>query len=1071
MFNLRLLGSFESNLDDRTIQFRTDKIRALMAYLAVESSVPLSKQSLATLLWGNTDDKNARTNLRVSFHRLRQAIDKRASLPISSDLFESNRQTIQLVQNDDSNYVQCDALLFDRLIQSCESHQHQDINFCSPCLSRLEQAVGLYQGEFLNGIIIDDSEMFDEWLLLKREAYHQQVITALNHLIDGHLVQNKLETARTFGQKLLVLEPWHETIHRKLMLALALMGQREAAIAQYEACRQSLWEELGVEPDEETAVLYQKIINNEPLEAPTAAPKKANRQSAASLKHNLPSSLTPYFGREKESAQLTQHLLDPDTRFLTLLGEGGIGKSRLSLEVGRRVLNGFADGVWFVPLSGLSASEREANTQDEIATAIAQALNHALTGQNSPKLQIVNFLKSKHLLLILDNFEHLMSGSELVIDLLTETAAVSVLCSSRIPLGFMAEYLFPLRQLPTPKMSGAQTEGQASSSLDYAHFASVQLFEDRARRTTGWFELNAENQVDVATICDLVAGNPLGIELTAASLRQHSLLETIASIQASIDVVSTRFRDIPQRHRSMRAVFENSWSLLSDELKGLLAQLSVFRGGFLDTAVTAVTGADRRKLKILHQQSLLTQTEQRFSMHELLRQFAEEKLLSAQTRQVSSNSSVSNDTQDLTGFSFSSVSTTDQTLRVSPNSSVSNNTQDPKGLIESKHSRYFLTFLADRTQAIAGEAPQIPAAEITAELDNIREAWRVAAETQNAAAVLESLNTFSDFLQLRGRYREAERLFGEAAALFEGVEGDTAVTVTARLLVQKTAALVRLSRYDDAITIAQASLEKAEQANDPWAQGYVHLHWGEALWRQGEYSEAINHIQNVIEIAEIKNLKRLAGSGYFHLNIIQYYLSDYITAKHSVLSALDIWGLLNNNKQKSYSMNSLGLIHFQLGNLDESRMSFEETLRISEEIGDLQAKVSALNNLSMISTEAKDFLSAGKYLDQSLVISKESGDKSSEVIALLSLGWNSLKVNRFSEARKFLALALNLAKEIKSRREEGLVLKILGDLHSEEKDFENAQLNYQAALLIAESLNDELLDNDIQESRKKYLHA
>jgi len=171
---LSFLGAFESKINNQPIQFRTDKIRALLAYLMIESSVPQSKQSLATLLWGNTDDSNARTNLRISFHRLRQALDKQSNSDISNTLFASNRQSIQLIADDAAQRVWCDATLFQRLIASCEIHGHQDIHFCSTCLTRLEQTAVLYRGEFLHGIVVDDSEMFAEWLLLQREQLHQQ---------------------------------------------------------------------------------------------------------------------------------------------------------------------------------------------------------------------------------------------------------------------------------------------------------------------------------------------------------------------------------------------------------------------------------------------------------------------------------------------------------------------------------------------------------------------------------------------------------------------------------------------------------------------------------------------------------------------------------------------------------------------------------------------------------------------------------------------------------------------------------------------------------------------------------
>ena len=865
-------------------------------------------------------------------------------------------------------------------------------------------------------------------LLLKRENLHQQALKALGILVEGYLAQAQFDKVQTYAKKLLELEPWHEKTHRHLMTALVLSGQREAAIMQYEACRHVLWEEMGLEPGTETAVLYQKIVDNEPIEAPSTTPRHtaSNEHRSQLPKHNLPSTLTPYFGREAELKQLTQLLLNPDTRFVTLLGEGGVGKTRLSQEVARRVLNGFADGVWFVQLASISPSTDSGTTQDDIATAVAQAINHSLSGNASPKTQLINVLKSRHLLLILDNFEHILDGADLVYDLLEETTAVSILCSSRIPLGFMAEYLVPISQLPLPKLSEQQPLAADAPTSDYSRFASVQLFADRARRMTGWFALDKDNQEQVANLCHLVAGNPLGIELAAASLKQRTLPETIAAIQQSLDTVAARFRDIPERHRSMRAVFENSWALLTLDEQRLLAQLSRFRGGFLPKAVKAITGAGSSTLVKLQTHSLLTVGDGRYTMHELLRQFAAEKLLD----------------------------------------------QFPRVGISQKHSHYFLDFLAERELSIAGEAPQIPAGEITADLDNIRQAWQVATENRDVAHLLGGLNTFADYLQLRGRYREAERVFGNTARQLDGMDGgeETAV-VTTRLMVHQTAALVRLSRYDNAITLAQKCTQKAKQSHDTWSQGYAHLHWGEALWREGNYPLAKTHLLSSLQIAEIHNLERLQGSVNFHLNIVHYYFGDYEAAKKYVSSALAIWSRLKNTRQRSYSSNSLGLIHFRLKNIEESQPLFELTLSLAKQIGDQQAQVSALNNLSMIATDKGNYSNAEDYLRECLAISLSTGDKSSEASAQYNLGWNAIRANQFNTARRFLAESNNLYKEIKDSRGESLVFSALGHIAIGEKDYDTAQNLYQKALDIATQIGHVNLMNEIKNSINQHFNS
>lgn len=770
-FKLQLLGSFESMVNSHAIQFRTDKIRALLAYLILESSMPQPKMLVASLLWGNSNDRIARTNLRVSIYRLRQAIDKQSQSSVSQKLFKSNRQTIQLNINDPFLPVWCDVLHFQQLVTLCEAHDHQDIRFCSVCLARLEQTAVLYRGEFLHGSQIDDSEIFVEWLLLRREQLHQQAVKVLGILVEGHLGQSQFAKVQQYAHQLLALEPWHENIYRYLMTALMLSGQRDAAMAQYEVCRQILRQEMGLEPGVETAVLYQKIVANDHLDVPSIQRMHSHLTGPATNdwqqpKHNLSSMLTPFFGREAELQQLTRLLLSPDSRFVTLVGEGGVGKTRLALEGARRVLNGFADGVWLVPLDRLSAAANRDDTQDVLAVAVSLALGLSLDSLASPKTQLINFLKSRHLLLIMDNFEHILEGAELVYDLLTRTAAVSVLCSSRIPLGFVAETILPLEPLPLPILSEVNLPESGLAELELAHFASLQLFTDRARHLTGKFELNVGNQIEVATVCHLVDGNPLGIELAAASLRQRTLPETIVAIQESMDIVAARFGDIPPRHRSMRAVFEHSWRLLNADEQSLLAQLSLFRSGFVLTAVQAIMGGNASTVAMLKNHSLLIYGDGRYAMHGLLRQFAAEKLAQ----------------------------------------------QLPQTDVSLAYGRYYMNFLAQREADLAGAAPQIPAAEITAELNNIRHAWEMTCDNQNAALLLSGLNAFAAYLQMRGRYGEGERLFRKTAMRLEqaGDVAETAVLLT-RLKHYQLAALDRLSRYEESMASAKDTLPKPDR--------------------------------------------------------------------------------------------------------------------------------------------------------------------------------------------------------------------------------------------------------------------
>ena len=485
--------------------------------------------------------------------------------------------------------------------------------------------------------------------------------------------------------------------------------------------------------------------------------------------------------------------------------------------------------------------------------------------------------------------------------------------------------------------------------------------------------------------------------------------------------------------------FAYSWQLLDPQEQKMLTQLSLFRGGFSRQAALQVTGGDFLSLVGLVQKSLIQQVNQgRYNTHMLLRQFAAEKL-------------------------------EDHAFGLFQTSEFSSE-HDPKSFVTKKYSHYYLNFLAERELPLAGKTPQVPAAEITTDLENIRQGWDIAVKNRDGNLLLRALNAFADFLQLRSRYREAERVFGEAAnQLANRPELTETIGITIiRLNIHKTAALVRLARYDEAITLAQAMLLKAQNIDDFWAQGYTHLHWGEALWRQQDYPQAQIHLQASLNMAHEHNLERLQGSCNFHLNIVYYFLGKYEIAQKYVTTALEIWHKLDNTKQKSYSLNSLGLIYYRLGEIEKSQDAFNSTIASAKLTGDFQAQVSALSNLSIIATDHEDYANAKEYLEQCLMITQTTGDKSSEANAQFNLGWNAFKTNQFDQAAHRFQKSLRIYKDINNTRGESLVFKALGDLAAEECNFEEAQAFYQSALAIAEKIGDTTVVDDVEKSKTHY---
>jgi DNA-binding SARP family transcriptional activator/predicted ATPase len=572
---------------------------ALLGFLVVETGQRHSRETLMGLLWPELPEADARNNLRVTLARLRKTLTK-ANAP--GGILQSTRNDVTFQPTAD---VACDVATFQRLLAQTEQHDHDSRARCPDCAEALTAAAALYQGPLLPGLFLDDCAAFEEWLFVWRERLHLQATEALADLAQGLEENGRYPAATQFTRRLLELDPLHDDAQHRLLRLLAYQNQHNAALQQFQAFKSLLRRELGIDPDSGLLQLVQQI---ESRTLPIPGDASAQPPSETHAIHNLPESLTPFFGREEELTALSERLARPVYRLLTLIGPGGIGKTRLALEAARQNLHRFPGGVYFISLTAVEAVEN-------MATAVAEALHLAPPGPDTTRQeQLIQYLAAKEMLLIIDNLEHLMDGVTLLLDIVRQCPDVVLLVTSRERLNVQAEDMFRLRGLPYPQQTNDPAAGQ---------FAAVRLFTDRAHRLNKQFRLDADTLPAMVGICRAVDGLPLGLELAATWIRDFDVATLAAEIERDISLLATDLQDVADRHRSIFVMFEYSWKLLSAAEQAVLPLLALFRGGFTTAAARDILDASPLVLTRLRYKTLLQwQGNGRFDMHELIRQIA-----------------------------------------------------------------------------------------------------------------------------------------------------------------------------------------------------------------------------------------------------------------------------------------------------------------------------------------------------------------------------------------------------------------------------------------------------------------
>jgi predicted ATPase/Tfp pilus assembly protein PilF len=907
-----MFGPLQVLVDGQRVAiFNYHKAQALLAYLAVESDRAHRRDALVGLLWPDLPNDAARTNLRQALADLRQAIgDAHASPPF----LHITRDTVQY--NVASTHT-LDVADFHRLLAACEAHPHRHADRCRHCAELLEQAVALYRGEFLAQFAVANSIPFEEWTVLQRERLHQSALEALTNLAACYERWGALDQACRVMARQIELDPWREEAHRALMRLQALNGQRSAALHQYEICRRILAHELDVEPEAETVALYWRI-----RDGGSSLPDGSEQLSQQLTRLPLPP--TPLVDREEELARLDELLADPACRLITLHGPGGIGKTRLALAAAERCANAFADGVAFTPLEEIPSVEF-------LAPIILAALNVPLRGQHTPQEQLVAYLAGREVLLVLDSFEHLAADAAVLAELLRRSPGLTLLVTSQVRLGLRAEWLVDLGGLSCPPETTPHV-----GPVDLAQFGAARLLIQRIQQLQPLPALSAEDAQAVATICRLVAGMPLAIELAASAVAGRSVQEVATALAESMHMLEAHWQDAPSRHTSMRASLEHAWQLLSPGEQHMIIRLTVFRGGFQADAAFEVAGATLSDVRALVDKSLLQRDATgRYRMHRAVRPFAAEKLLTSGSAEETIN----------------------------------------------RHLAYFLALAKAVEPRLRSSEQAAGIQRLELEQGNLRAALNAAFDSRQYQMAAE-LGGALWLFWLRGGHLAEGCAWLERALAHQGALPPDAL---AQVLFGLGTLLWHKGSYQAGRAAAEQSVVLWRSQDNRPGLAYALTMLGMTVEYQGDHRLALLYLEE--SVALFRGLDDSWGMALslFHLGFART-MPGRVDGREPLVESLSLFQADGNRWGTGLALYGLGVCAYRQEQLGLARAYLERALAIHREIGDSLPLARILNYLGEVERCERAYEKAKRLYEESRALLQLLGSEGRIAIALHNLG-------------------------------------------------------------------------------------
>jgi predicted ATPase/DNA-binding SARP family transcriptional activator len=908
MLIVKTLGGLKLSVNGEPMgNLGSHKAEAILVYLAVKTG-PQNRNTLAALFWPDSAENQALTSLRVALSLLRRDLE---------EYLEISRQAVEIKPGTEVYLDLADLIL--KLSNG-----------------QMEQVLEIFQGDFLEGFFIRDCLEFEDWRLLQQERVRRLVISGLHAAISTSIEEKDYQKGQHYAQRLLELDPLDELAHRKSMLIYALDGQRTRSLDQYDHCEAILQAELGVEPSQETRLLYTQIQRGE----------RPGHDTSLMPPADLPLPQTSFIGREEELAQISGMINDPNCRLLSLVGPGGIGKSRLALRCIIQCYHSFVDGSYFIPLEELASPDYLVHT---IANCIHFGVD-TLATQLDAEYQLLDYLKNRSMLLVLDGFEHVIAGARLVSDITHQATAVKVLVTSRQRLNLQGEWVLPVIGLPVPSMKEPAESDQSNA---------LHLFTERARQANLKFSLSEPERGSALHICQMVEGMPLAIELAAAWTEVLSLGEIEAGIQENLDFLSSSKADIEQKHHSLRAAIDGSWQILDQEHREAYCKVSVFKNGFDREAALEVARVNLSQLSSLLNRSLLSRDKSgRFTMHSLLRRYASEKL----------------DKSRLTSEE-----------------------------VHYAHYHYYTEFLHRRETDLDGPNFLQIWQELDLELENIRTAVYWAVTHRDAREIRRIFNGLFSFYVVKG-WHEGRDTFRDIALMRkESLLSQNNLDwvndpIYACARAHQAFLMCNLSQIRESDELSTECLKALRDLGFMQELSECIHNLGVNASFRGEYEYAMEHLEEAI------NLGRESGNIIWYSYLLWYghtcfLLGEYDRGLESLQKCYELyehkgilWGM-------AFAMSKMGLAEDGLGDFHQSKQYHQQALAIFDKISNQAGKGYALSRMSMSAYFLEEYSQSINLAQEGYQIFLTLGHHWGVCTSLCRLGFGYIGMGKLQDAK------------------------------------------------------------------------